>query len=49
MMGGVTLSGAELGHVHFGSLQHGGGKTVMHRQWAQCIGHRLQRHNQAFT
>lgn len=27
MMGGVTLSRAELGHVHFGSLQHGGRKN----------------------
>lgn len=47
MMGGMTLSGAELGHVHFGSLLHGGQKicdaSVMGTmRWSE-------RHNQAFT
>lgn len=47
MMDGVTLSGAELGHVHFGSLQHGGRKDCD----ASAMGTMpwSQRHNQVFT
>lgn len=47
MMDGVTLSGAELGDVHFGSLQHGGRKDCD----ASAMGTMpwSQRHNQVFT